>query len=650
VIRQAVAAIAAIALLLPAATGFAQAYGLQARVEPAQARIGDTIVYVVSVQYDRQVPPQPLPPKFDPAWGFTDPRFVGTTAMTQMNNNQVIHQVEYRFTFQATKEGTFAIPPTGFEAGGNQYRSNPVTLTVSKVDMSAVVPAELEGRVVPPQVPGGAKLQDALNGVVFVLPTYDSLNVYAGQQTLLSYHLCIDQAGLRKAGLGGESLEADQVSVPDLQQFLKDEVYPIPKKLDFKEREIGSKRYAIAPLYQVAVTPTKTGRLAIDPFQISLWFPARGARNIRDPFLGADPFNDPFFDMSPFGRRVQVVAQSPRLELNVRPLPTDGKPQDFSGAVGEFTISASLDKPKATAREDVVLLQVKIEGNGDAASLSKPALPNVAGLSLLEEPKTTTDRRKENDQLISSKTFDYALRPMAPGQIQIPPITYTVFNPQSAQYNVIQTQPLSLEVAPSANPTALVAPGTGGLQQAGGTDTPREERRTEHDDLNYIHVGALQAVQPGVLTGQGPLFVAMLAAPPLLLLVAYGIGRRRLAYRTNRGYYREVLAGNVARKHLKQAAKLLKKEDALGYFAELARAVRGYFGDKFHIDPSGLTIEQIEAEMMAREISDADMGTTRRLLEQADLVRYAPVKPDAAEMHRAYDEAAELIGRMERVR
>lgn len=647
-LRHLLSALLLLAMVAVPVRVFAQGYKLDAKLEPAQARVGEMVVYVLTVTYETKAPPQPTPPKFDQSWGFTDPKLVATSAQTQINNGVVQQSVEYRFTFQVSHEGTFKIPGTGFDLDQNPYRSNPVTLTVSKAE-APPVPQELQGRVAPPQVPGSSDLANKLNGGVFVLPSYDTAQPYVGQQVLLTYHLCIDQNKLVSAGLRADSLSADQVSVPDLQQFLKDEVFQIPKQLQFKERDMGGTKYAVAPLYQVAITPTKTGKLSVDPFQISLQFAARGRTNTRDPFFGNDPFgDDPFFTMNPFASRIQVIAMSPRLDFAVKPLPLAGKPQDFSGAVGDFKMTASLDKQNATADEDVVRLQVKVEGRGDASSLNKPKLPNVPGITVLEEPKTSSEHRKENDTLISTKTFDYVLRPTKPGKIEIPPISYTEFNPTNDQYATVQTQPMGLDVAPgTGKQMALVAPS--GPQPANGGASAERKRPTQQD-LNYIHVGALQAAPTGMLTGNGPMFLVALICPPLILLAGYLIGRRRTAYATNRGYYREILAGDVARKHLRKAAKLLKNDDRAGFFEELARAIRGFFGDRFHIEPSHLTIEEIETELDAKGADPELKNTTRRLLDQCDLARYAPVHPEPAVMQRAYNEAAQLLTRAEKIR
>lgn len=642
-----------------ATTASAQDFKLQAQLDPQQVEVGESSVYSLTISYDSQTPPAPNPPQFDQAFGFNAPRFEGTSTQTQMVNGVVSRSVEYRYSFQATKEGKFTIPPTGFTFGGKSYMSNPVTLNVAKgaVTAAAQVPQDLQGKIVPPQVAGDAALRNALTGVVFVYAVLENGTPYNGEQVIVTYYLAIDQPGLDKAGLHGSGLVAPEISVPEMKQFIKEEMFPVPKQFQWRESQIGSKSYTVAPLYQVAVTPTKSGKLSIEPFQITLLFGSKRARRAggtRDAFFGGDPFgDDPFLNsMNPLmgGNRVRVIAMSPQLDLDVKQLPSQGKPADFSGAVGEFNATATVDKQQVVASEDILKLDLKIEGKGDASGLATPKLPNIDGLTLLEDPKSNAQHRTENDQFYSSKTFSYLLRPTKPGKLAIPPITYSVFSPRAGEYMHIQSDPLSVEVKPSTQKqVALVAPSTPGSVPS---DKPaaNEGPKEINQDINYIHTSALEAVQPGALSGEGPGFIALLCFPPAILAAGYIVGRRRILRENNRAYYREVVAADAARKRLRKANKLANGGDSAAFYAELAGAMRSYFADKFHLDAAGLTVDQIEDALREREIDEGLVIRVRSLLEECDMARYAPVQRDSGVMQRTCDNAAQLLQEVEKTR
>lgn len=650
--------ILAAAFLLIPRLGSAQ-YQLSARAEPSRVSAGETVVYSVVITYGQQPPPSPIPPIFKPEWGFSSPEFAGTASSKQIiwnqatQANQVTETVEYNWHFSVSKDGTYQIPPVWITMGGRRFESNPVTLTVSKAPTVANVPAELQGLVVPPRVPRNPQLQNAINGGIFIYPYLEKRTFYEGEQIVLSYFLTVDPPILEKAGLNPSSrMQFTEIAPPELKQFLKDEIFPIPRQqFNFREQELGGHKYMAASLYQVAITPTKTGKLAIDPFRIAIAIPSRSRSN-RMPSLFDDPFSD--MDGFPFGvtNMIQVIALSPQLELDIKPLPKQGRPADFTGAVGDYSVQTSIDKQQAVADEEIVNLSVKIEGHGDAGSLSKPPLPKMDGLKVLEEPKSSVQKRTENDHLISTKTFDYILRPEKPGDLVIPPVSLSVFSPEHEQYVTVQSQPLTVHVTPSTNKQVAVVvppsatPSGAGASPAGNQEKPREIAH----DIRYIHDTRLNPIEPGALTGEGPLFLLLMIGPPVLVVTGYYAGRRRRAMQLNRGYYREIFAGSVARKHLRKTTKLARAGNSGMFYDELSRAIRGYFGDKFHVNPAGLTIEQIVRELETHGAEPEITATATRLLEQCDQARYSPVQPTAEVMNSALTDAASLIDQVEKLK
>src|SRR5690606_25997997 len=148
------------------------------------------------------------------------------------------------------------------------------------------------------------------------------------------------------------------------------ELYPFPQELKLQEREIGGRLYLVAPVYEAVIASTKSGKLDIDPFQISMLFSQRN-QGIR----GRSPYgNDPFLSsMNPLaimgGGGVKVIAQSPSLTLDVKPVPEKNRPADYAGAVGSLSVVSQVDKRQAKAYDDTLKLDVMVEGEGNTESL-----------------------------------------------------------------------------------------------------------------------------------------------------------------------------------------------------------------------------------------------------------------------------------------
>jgi hypothetical protein len=640
------------AMVLFASGGRAQNQQVVAKLQPDTAVVGSTVVYLVTMQVtgNGSIPAPQLPP-LDPSWGLSSPQYAGqeemnTNIMIGPNGSSMSRSVTFRYSFTTSKEGTFTIGPSQVQVGGQVFRSNPVTLRVTQVPASANVPSQLQGLIAPPVVQNDPQLSQKLTGAIFVLPVITNPNPYNGEQIRVSFHLCIDAQAIQKAGLSGERLTLADVKTPAMNDFIKEEIFPLPRDVKFREQVIGGRTYQVAPLYEVAISSTKTGKVEIDPFAVQLLFSSRSRRGAFDDDLFS---NNPLFSgMDPFflSGSVPITAQSKTQEINVKPLPTDGKPANFSGAVGDFKVTVTPDRDKLKANEDVLKLTLTIEGKGDASSVKPPALPNIPGVSQLGDPKATTTGRKENDEYITTKKVDYILRPTQPGTLEIPPMQLSAFNPKTQLFENLESNPVQVQVTPGSQPaTVLQAPVAAAATPAGGAGGAAPP--PQETDLRYIHTGALTFAEPGLLSGEGPLFFGALAIPPVLLAAGYLAGRRRVAPADQRGRRRK-RAGETARKHLRQAEKLLNSPDRTNFFAELARSLRTYFGDRFGMEPAGITIEQITGELDAAGSSPETIALADRLLEQCDAARYSPVQPDESVARRAFDEALELINRAER--
>ncbi|MBX7246589.1 MAG: BatD family protein [Candidatus Sumerlaeaceae bacterium] len=652
-IRRICATIVMLCAALGGTVGHAQPYKLTAKLDTERAFVGQPLVYSLSIAYSGNQPQQqPTLPTLDPAWGLGPMKLAGTSNFTQINNGNVVMSVELKYTLPTSKEGTFKIPPASLTVGGQRYDSNEVSLTVTKVTAATVnLPPELQGKVVPPQInPPNAELQKNLTGIIFVLPVMGSIAPYEGQQVSATFYLCIDPSGLEKYGIQGNNVYIRDISLPKFQQFLKEETYSVPQNLTFTERAIGSKKYLVTELYEAAVTPTKTGPLTIEPCGIALSLAAKGR--------GRSAFDDPFFQNDPLfeslmpgfgGNRLEIVAQSPALEINVKPLPKDGRPAGFAGAVGDFSLTATVDKRTAAAQEDILKLQLKLEGRGNASGISEPKLPDVDGLQLLEAPKSATDRRREGNSTLFSKTFDYILRPMKAGAMTIPPVEIAAFSPTSGRYYKVQSQPVSLQIAPPTNPQAALVANASPAQAVATPKPNGDQPRQLNDDIRYITAESLQAFEPGLLTGEGPLFPALVAVPPALVLAGWLVRRRRNNRDVNRAGYKAKVAADKARKHLRKAGANLDPAKHDAFYEELARGIRGYFGDKLRLDPASLTIEYIDDILGHRGVDEVSRRRIAETLEKCDSARYSPSRPSAEEMKAILDSTAGILAAMEKV-
>ena len=112
---------------------------------------------------------------------------------------------------------------------------------------------------------------------------------------------------------------------------------------------------------------------------------------------------------------------------------------------------------------------------------------------------------------------------------------------------------------------------------------------------------------------------------------------------SNRGLARRIRAKGVAGKRLKAAERLLSENDPDAFYAELASAFRGFFGDKLNREAPGLTIEALDRLLEEKGFTKEERGGVERLLETADAARYAPASHSREDMQTHFNEAVRII-------
>lgn len=429
------------------------AQNVAASLDQENVAVGDTIVYNLNINGSGASTPTVKFPPFDANWGLSQPNLESSGMVSNQSivNGRVRENITYtqQYTFTANKQGKFDIPGASISIDGKTIQSNSVTLTVGEIEKASDVPAELKNLVVPPKVEGSQPLQKKLNSAIFILPIVSNKNPFNGEQIRVSYYLVIDLDALNNAGVI-PSFHVDGIKVPELNQFLKEELFPFPQEPKFRERQFGNKKYVLAPIYEVALSSTKSGKLTIDPFETRMIFSMAQQNTPNDPFL-----NNPMFSrlgsMSILsGGSLRLIARSPSVDIDVKSLPQSNVPSEFNGAVGKFKISAAVDKEQVKANEDTFNYKLTIEGVGDAASLSAPQLPSMKNFIQLGTAKSETTSQKQEDIYVTRKQFTYVLRATQSGIQEIPPFKFSYFEPTESVYKVTATLPIKIDVQPGA--------------------------------------------------------------------------------------------------------------------------------------------------------------------------------------------------------
>ena len=376
-----------------------------------------------------------------------------------------------RYTYQLTalSEGIFQVGPVAVEVDGKTLRSEPLRVTVR---------------------PRSAAQQAAHSLTASLTDTAP----YVGEVVVYGTRYRRTQEIRR-----GEFTE------PTFDSFLP-EKNAEPEQKEYAVQEGG--QAAMVNERWTALVAAKAGASTIPASLLTLQIPEQRRRNQR---------YDPFFDRTP--TRVERLASEP-IPVEVRPLPADSRPDDFSGLVGHFTVAVA---PSATQVRlgGSITLDIVLEGDGSLAGFTLPPLAEGAGFRAYDTPGTATARLQDG-AFQARLPIERALVPEREGQLTVPPLRLSVFDPQTEQYTWIESEQLTVTVLPGDSASEVASFGEGSLE------AEQSIKALGEDILPAPSAGSVRA---GTLSAAWP-WAAALGLTPLFALVGWSAAGRARRPRT----------------------------------------------------------------------------------------------------------------------
>ncbi|QGJ71186.1 Hypothetical protein PBC10988_28890 [Planctomycetales bacterium 10988] len=599
---QGIPKIMRIALLFGAAVGsclsttsLLEAAEVSASIRSKQAFVGFPVDAVIRVSGERQ-PDLPTIPKIANA-EVTQPTGTSRFSSHTWINGRSSFSTTWEFTFQITplQPGNFQIPALPVRIDGNQLWTQPLLFEAIK--------SEVNGR---------------LRVEVLGFPE----KVYVGQQIPLKLQIGIQPFEDKKLGVKiSASGMWEMVSKGRCEwSIFRDHL--LGGELKFRD-ELQRKNENNEPVsYYVfemtaKYTPQRPGPLQMTPPRVAMEYPQAVRRHV-DLFMGA---RLTLAGTEPMG----VQAELP--DLQVLPVPEEGRPADYRGAVGAFNIAATASPSKVRVGE-AVRLELAIQGKGALEFLPPPPL---AELPKLTEGFRVPDEPLAGNLTGSIKTFETEIRPRVAGPQEIPPIPLSYFDPHKETFVTIETSPISLDVLPP-DPDAH-------LQIVRAEQDPwsmnvEEEGPTAEEQAEVVPTMQLQFLEmnPAALT-QAPSTSGIawqwigLAIPPLTFLgtlLAGGI----LHWQTHSQNWKYQKAYRHARRTLSKAQSS----------QEILRALLGYLGSRFQLPPQSVTrteaMRQWHPTQEERSKAKALKQRLDRLLQLCEQSRYGDQPLEWKNLHR----------------
>lgn len=606
---------ACLALILPAALTSAEV-SFQASVDKdVISRIGDRLIYTLTVTGAAEGEPE-LPP-------LKDFQIVRTTTSSQILviNGEATSSQSWNYVLVPTlaeEEKEILIPSAHLRSGGKTYASNALRVKIVK----AAAPAPEPARPAAP-APSADRGRPSADRPLFIETSVDKKEVFEGEQVTLAFRLF--SYGLQLANI--------QYAAPPTVGFLEESVSGQKNY----EQERDGVPYVVNEL-KSAIFPLRAGELTVGSAELKgdvLVAARRGGRSMIDDFF-ADDFFSPFaYERRPFSLRSDPIT------VTVKPLPAEGRPADFSGAVGRFTMTAEASPRRVKAGEPITLtVRIAGEGNLDTA---RTAVFRPGEEFKTYSPEVETRKKAEGDRIGGEKVFKQVVIPLKEGAQAIPPVEFSWFDPAAAAYRSEKSAPIAITVdpAPAEGPAVLVE-----AAKAQGNKTGIALLQKDILYIKDASGGLVRSRRP--FYGSAWYWAAHLL-PLLVILATARIQSRRERLRSDRVYARKVRASRAARGRFREAARFLRAGETAKFYGAAHRALVCYLGDKLGLPSGAIDFESVAAKLKPAGAPPDLLADLQEAFNACDCARYAP-SASAEGMAGFLEKAEGIVDRLERMK
>ena len=534
---------------------------------------------------------------------------MGPSRSTQYQNYNgvVTNSITFTYILMAEKEGTYTIPGATIVADGNNYTSNSVEIKVLPPDQSSGSGNSNSARSSRNQANSG-KITDK---ELFMTATASKTNVYEQEAILLTYKV-YTQVNL--TALNGD--------IPDLKGFHTQEV-ELPNQKTYSLEHYNGRNYNTLVWRQLVLFPQQTGKIEIP----SVTFEG----TVSQMVASADPF-DAFFNGGNYVNISKNIV-TPKLTINVKELPA-GKPANFSGGVGEFTLSSSISTQELKTN-DAVTIKLVISGTGNMKLINTPEVGFPQDFEIYD-PKVDNKFNLTRNGLSGNKVIEYLAIPRHAGTYTIPPIEFSYFDLKSQSYKTLKTDAYTLNVAK----------GEGNSDQVVANFTSKEDLKVLGQDIRYIKTGDTQLTKKDDYFFGSTGYYLWYIIPLGLFIALLAINRKQAMENANVAKVRTKKANKVATKRMKNAGKLLAEKKSEAFYDEVLKALWGYISDKLSMPVSQLSKDNIEEELQKHQVAEELIKEFINNLNECEFARYAPGNQDE-KMDKIYSSAIDVISKME---
>jgi len=510
-------------------------------------------------------------------------QIVSAGQFNQINivNGRASSTFTYRFGLTPRRNGEFVIPSLSANVNGQILSSEPLKLNVAK-----------------PNTPTATDVNSGLELAIMKLTLPDK-KVYTGEVLAARLDIYLRDDVQNFGNFQFTGTPADGFNVGKMVQSPKQRV------------QIGNRIYTDIPL-SLALTTVKTGPVSVGPFTAGAVVVVPSSNPQRDSPFGQ--FRDPFGMFGGGGEQRQVSLITDTLNVESLPLPAEGAPPNFNGAVGDYTMTVTVG-PTNVAVGDPITVRVQISGHGALDALALPDQP--AWRDFKTYPPTSKVATSDQLGLQGTKTFEQIVTPQNTDVHELPAFSFSFFDPDAKTYRTLTQPPVQLAVhSGGTTPAPMIA----------ATRTANSQNPPPPQDILPIkeQFGALAPAGPPLLTR--PVFLAAQSLPVLAWLATFVWRKRADSLANNPRLRRQRRVAQLVREGSNDLRRLAAENNSDEFFATLVRLLQEQLGERLDCPASSITEAAIDERLALLGAPETTLASLRELFQLCNQARYAPMR------------------------
>ena len=532
---------------------------------------------------------------------------------SQQSNTQIVNgnvtstsSITFTYILMANNAGEYTIPGASIIADGDQMVSNSVRIKVLPQDQGGSNSSSSSST-------HSSSGTGVSNQDLFITASASKTNVYEQEAFVLTYKIYTRES----------NLQLNNAKLPDFKGFHSQEI-EMTTNARWTPEHYQGRNYYTTVYRQFVLFPQQSGKLYIDPAQFQM--------TVGKPVQSDDPF-DAFFNGGSNVIEIKKSISTPKIAINVNPLPA-GKPADFSGGVGEFNISSSINN-KELKTNDAITIKLVIAGTGNLKLISNPEIKFPDDFEVYD-PKVDNQVRLTREGLTGNKVIEYLAIPRHAGTYKIPGVSFSYFDIRSKSYKTLKTEEYVINVEK----------GAGNADQVIANFTNKEDLKVLGEDIRYIKQNEVTLQPKGSFFYGSMTYWLFYIIPALAFIIFFIIYRKQAAENANVAKMRTKKANKVATKRMKLAGKLLSGNKKDAFYDEVLKALWGYISDKLNIPVSRLSKDNIEEKLRNHGVNEELIKEFLNALNDCEFARFAPGDENQA-MDKVYSSSIEVISKME---